>query len=151
LKNSGIVSTVIWTGNGYHVLVPLQPLNSILEDMAEFAKFTEPSKYVLRFLEKHLSNGKSDIVHNSTVSFGNCMLRVPGSINSKHNNNNSRNQVSIIKKWNGKRFPITPLLGDFIAYLLDKKDEKKPYQNYYNNFLSKQMKSIKTNEVTADN
>jgi hypothetical protein len=68
---------VIWSGNGYHVLVPLQPLDSILENTSEFAKFTEPSKYILRFLEKHLSGAKFDKVHNSTVSFGNCMLRVP--------------------------------------------------------------------------
>jgi hypothetical protein len=106
--------------------------------MAEFSKFEEPSKYVLRFLEKYLSNGKSDHVHNSTVSFGNCRLRVPGSFNAKHNHN--RNQVSIIKKWNGKRYPITPLLGDFNAYILDEKDKERKsyeYSNNYGNLLSK--------------
>jgi hypothetical protein len=55
LKKSDIIPSVIWSGNGYHVLVPLQPLQSKLEDMAEFTKFIEPSKYILRFLEKHLS------------------------------------------------------------------------------------------------
>jgi hypothetical protein len=139
LGQEDITPTVIWSGNGYHVLVPLQPLGSVLEDMPEFAKFAEPSKYILRFLEKRLSAGKSDKVHNTTVSFGNCMLRVPGSINSKHNN--STNQASIIHKWNGKRFLITPLLGDFIAYLLDENERQKrfekSYSHNYGNLLSK--------------
>jgi hypothetical protein len=130
LSKDGIIPTVIWTGNGYHILVPLQPLELPLEDMPEFAKFNfkDPSKYILRFLEKRLSGGKSDKVHNSTVSFGNCMLRVPYSINSKHNN--SVNFVSIIQKWNGKSFPIKPLLGDFIAYFFDMKEKQKQNSNY---------------------
>ena len=72
LKKDGIEPTVIWSGNGYHILVPVEPLESTLEDMAQFSKFKEPSKFMLRFLEKYLSNGKSDSVHNNTVSFGNC-------------------------------------------------------------------------------
>jgi hypothetical protein len=142
LKKQDIEPTVMWSGNGYHVLVPIKPLQSTLEDMVEFAKFEEPSKSVLRFLEKYLSYSKSDCVHNSTVSFGNCMLRVPGSFNSKYNND-KKNQVLLVKKWNNQRLSIKPLLGDFLAYLLDKKDEKKlTYAKYYkknnnNNLLSK--------------
>jgi hypothetical protein len=137
-KVDGIEPTVIWSGNGYHVLVPLEPLKYILEDMSEFARFNEPSKYILRFLEKHLSGGKSDSVHNSTVSFGNCMLRVPSSFNSKYNNN-KKNQVLIVKKWNNQRLSIKPLLGDFLAYLLDKKNANhaKYYKKNNNNLLSK--------------
>ena len=131
LKKQDIEPTVMWTGNGYHVLVPIEPLQSTLEGMVEFANFEGPSKSVLRFLEKYLSNSKSDSVHNSTVSFGNCMLRVPGSFNSKHNND-KKNQVLIVKKWNNQRLSIKPLLGDFLAYLLDIKDEKKStHAKYY--------------------
>jgi hypothetical protein len=131
LKNNyGIMPTVIWSGNGYHIFVPIEPLQSPLEDMAEFTRFKDPSKHILRFLEKYISKKKSDSVHYSTVSFGNCMLRVPGSINSKHNDTN--NKVSIISKWNGKRFAITPLLGDFHAYLIDQ-NQKTTYYNYNNN------------------
>jgi hypothetical protein len=128
LKKENIEPSVIWSGNGYHVLVPLEPLESTLENMSEFVKFKEPSKYILRFLEKHIFNKKSDSVHNNTVSFGNCMLRVPGSINSKYNNN--RNKVSIIQKWNGKRLCITPLLGDFHAYLIDQSQKVNHYKKY---------------------
>jgi hypothetical protein len=126
-----LMPTVIWSGNGYHVLVPIEPLPHPLEMMSEFAKFTEPSKNILRFLEKHISHKRSDHVHNNTVSFANCMLRVPGSINSKHGNDNI---VSIISKWNRKRLAITPLLGDFIAYLIDQSNQKPKHS--YGNFLS---------------
>lgn len=97
----------MWTGNGCHVLVPIEPLQSTLEDMIEFAKFEEPSKKVLRFLEKYLSQKKTDSVHNMTLSFGNCMLRVPDSYNSKHNND--KNQVLIVRKWNNQRLSIKPI------------------------------------------
>ncbi len=81
LKKQDIEPTIMWTGNGYHVLVPIEPLQSMLEDITEFNKFEEPSKNVLRFLERYLLNSKSDSVHNNTVSFGSCMLRFPGSFN----------------------------------------------------------------------
>jgi hypothetical protein len=97
--------------------------------MAEFARFEEPSKKIFRFLEKYISKGKSDSVHNKTVSFENCMLSVPGSFNSKHN----VCQVKIIQQWNGQRFSIKPLLGDFLAYLLDEKsNSEKFHYNKYN-------------------
>jgi hypothetical protein len=121
--------TVIWSGNGYHILVPIDPLESILEDPPEFSRFKEPSKNILRFLEKHVSNGKSDSVHNRTVSFGNCMLRVPGSLNSKHNNSNKH--VRVIKEWNNQKLSIKSLLGDFLAYLLDDENKKPHSSSYY--------------------
>jgi hypothetical protein len=64
------------------------------------------------------------------------MLRVPSSFNSKHNNTN--NQVRVIKEWNNQRLSIKSLLGDFLAYLLDKENEK-PHSSYYkyNNLLSR--------------
>jgi hypothetical protein len=49
------------------------------------------------------------------------MLHVPGSFNSKHNTT----EVQIIKKWNGQKFDIKLLVGNFIAHLLDKADEIK--------------------------
>jgi hypothetical protein len=138
LKKDLVDPTVIWSGNGYHILVPIDPLESTLEDLPEFSKFKDPSKNVLRFLEKHLSVGKSDSVHNMTVSFGNCMLRIPTSINSKHNNDNADNHVRVIKEWNNQRLHIKSLLGDFLAYLLDE-ENKKPHRTYYkyNNLLSR--------------
>jgi hypothetical protein len=62
---------------------------------------------------------------------------MPGSFNCKHNNDN-KNQVLIIREWNNQRLSIKPLLGDFLAYLLDQKD-KKTHTSYgkYNKLVSK--------------
>ena len=53
------------------------------------------------------------INHWKGVSFKNCMLRVPGSINSKNNT-----LLHIIQHWNGTRPAINWLLRDFRRYLI---------------------------------
>ena len=50
------------------------------------------------------------------ISFKNCMLRIPGSINSKNGQ-----QVRILQKWDGKRPYINWILKDFQRYLIQKK------------------------------
>jgi hypothetical protein len=83
--------------------------------MPKFKGFREPSKEFLRFAEWYLSNGKCDNEHNKTVSFNNCMLRIPGSFNSKNNV-----QVRIMQKSNGKyRVPVHLLYDKFLIYLID--------------------------------
>ena len=96
-----------------------------MEERPEFSKYEEPSKQFLRFAERYLSDGKADSNHYKNVSFGNFMLRIPGSYNSKcvlKNNNmaDSSTQVRVIKQWEGKtRAPIYLLFGSFLAYLVD--------------------------------
>ena len=107
--------SVIWSGNGYHVYIPIDAV--VLEDIREFASIEQVSTKFLRFAEWYLSSGKSDTAHNRTVSLNNCMLRIPGTYNSKNNA-----QVSIIKRWDNNNRPrITLLLGSFCAYLKDQK------------------------------
>ena len=63
--------------------MPLTGWPSAIEDMPDFANFKD--QYVatkfLRFAERKLSNGKADQCHNPSIK--SCMLRVPGSINSR--------------------------------------------------------------------
>jgi Primase X len=118
--------TVIWSGNGYHIYLPIQAF--ILESESVFAEFEQPSKKFLRFSEKMLTNNKADPCHSSNLSFKNCMLRVPGSHNSecvKRNNNSlgSMTEVKIMQKWDGKRPAINWLLRDFRRYLIQEKIE----------------------------
>ena len=80
----------------------------------------------LRFSEPYLSNNKADSFHANSLSFRNCMLRVPGSYNSKcvQKNNNvadSTTEVKIIKRWNGYRPAINWLPRDFRRYLIEEK------------------------------
>jgi hypothetical protein len=62
----------------------------------------------MQWAEQYLSNNKADLCHSKGVSFNNCMLRIPGSINSKVNR-----KVAIVKIWNGIKPSIKPLLYDF--------------------------------------
>ena len=77
--------TVIFSGNGYHVYVVINSNGVNLEYEEIFTKLThQPSRKFIQFAEEFLSNGKSDKNHNKTVSLNNCMLRIPGSLNSKN-------------------------------------------------------------------
>jgi hypothetical protein len=101
--------TIIWSGNGCHIILPLSAI--ALEDLDVFSAAVidtdHPSVKFLRWSEEYLSNGKSDPAHNKTLSFGNCMLRVPASHNSKCVNANNglvdseKTTVKIVQKWNG--------------------------------------------------
>lgn len=112
-------ATVLWSGNGYHLYIPSDSKGKISDQTPNLKKLTkDPSKEFLRFAESYLSNGKSDNAHNNTVSFNNCMLRVPGSFNSKNNV-----QVRIVEKWDGiTKVRLDLLYGQFLAYLMDNKN-----------------------------
>lgn len=107
--------SVILSGEGYHIYIPINT-TVVLEDIKEFSNIEHVSTKFLRFAEWYLSSGRSDSVHNNTVSLNNCMLRIPGTYNS---NNNA--QVRIIKKWDYSRPDISLLIGSFCASLKDQK------------------------------
>jgi hypothetical protein len=126
--------TVLWSGNGHHVILPIDAHDIMLENIKQFETVQQPSLKFLRFAEWFLSNGKSDKAHNNTVSFGNCMLRIPGSCNSKCLSNGKDPEVRIIQKWVGIKASIRFLLGSFHAWLVDleiKKSEDNNYRKYY--------------------
>jgi hypothetical protein len=111
-----IEPTVLWSGKGYHIYLPIAAL--ILEDESLFEDIEvyDPSRKFLQWSEQHLSNNKADPCHSMGVSFNNCMLRVPGSMNSKVNK-----QVTIVQSWNGIRPNIKLLLYDFYIHLVNMK------------------------------
>ena len=113
-KNLNGDPTVLFTGGGYHIYQPVD-IPTALENITEFNKFDRPSEQFLRFARDNLSNNKADKQNNP--SFRSCLLRIPGSINSKYGN-----KVSIIKKWNGIKPPITrDFIEEFRTYLIQKK------------------------------
>ena len=103
---SEIMPTVMWSGRGYHIILPLNSNGVILESINEFEGVNNISIKFLRYTESYLSLKKSDPQHNNTVSFNNCMLRIPGSINSKNGQT-----VKIIQKWNHLKPEINYLLS----------------------------------------
>jgi hypothetical protein len=117
----GTQPSVIWTGSGYHVYVLIDAF--VLEEQNIFNKFSRPSLEFLRFAEYHLSNGKSDPAHNATVSFKNCMVRIPGSYNSKCTTE-VESEVKVVQARNNHKPKIKLILGSFYAYLVNQQIQK---------------------------
>jgi len=112
LQKIGWFPTVLFTGSGYHIYQPVESIH--LEDIPDFSNYRDPSRQFLKFAAEYLSDDKSDPNHNP--SFKSCMVRVPGSTNSKNNNT-----VEIIQQWNGHRPSIVSLLGMFYSWVATKK------------------------------
>ena len=106
--------TIIWSGNGYHIYLPIKAF--VLENQDVFSSYinsNECSRKFMQFAERFLSNDNADECHWKGLSFKNCMLRIPGSINSKNDE-----QVRIIQHWNSIRPAINWLLRDYRRYLI---------------------------------
>lgn len=108
--------TILWSGRGYHIILPLNSNGIILETVKEFEGIPNISLRFLRYAELSLSLKKSDPQHNNTVSFNNCLLRIPGSINSKNNQ-----PVTVLQKWDNHRLEINYLLAGFTRYIINEK------------------------------
>jgi Primase X len=132
-KLLGVNPTVLWTGNGYHIYQPIDAF--ILEEENIFSKFDQPSKSFLRFAEQYLSNNKSDPSHNP--SFKSCMIRIPGSFNSKCILEGKDPEVRIIQRWEGYRPKINLLLGSFHAYLVDQRIKESQRQKEIEKYRKK--------------
>jgi hypothetical protein len=122
--DSNAYPTILDTGGGYHIYQPIEcPI--VLENIKEFNKFEsdKPSEQFLRFAKYYFSNRKAD--KNNNPSFKSCLLRIPGSINSKYDK-----KVKIVQKWNEVRSSITrDFIEDFRIYLIQKKiDEARQKQ-----------------------
>lgn len=57
----------------------------------------------------------------------NCLLRLPGSINSK-----TKMEVKVKQRWNGIRPDIKYVYANFLAYLIDNKNTRQ-YQDWSRN------------------
>jgi hypothetical protein len=117
-KILGANPTILWTGGGYHYLIP-QSIIKPLEKIDDFKQFLEPSRKFLHFEEWLMSDGKADQNHNRSVSFKNCMLRIPGSLNFGACHRNDKDEVidippnaevRIIQTWDGNRPSVNHLL-----------------------------------------
>ena len=91
---------------------------------ANLIKGSECSRKFLQFAEQFLTDHKADPCHTKGLSFKNCMIRIPGSINSKNGET-----VTIIQKWNGVRPTINWLLRDYRRYLIQQVFEKTEQEN----------------------
>ena len=74
--------TQLWTGGGRHFLTPQSV--PVFEKSDKFSKFDQPSRRFMQFEERLLTDDKADQSHWSSISFNNCMLRIPSSLNSSY-------------------------------------------------------------------
>ena len=112
-KLNGFKPTVLWSGNGYHIYIVLdiRPLE-LIEELRELSD--KPSEQFLKFAESIFTNNKKDSQHNP--SFKSCLLRIPGTINSKNGS-----EVKIIQRFDENKIPSIDnhLLREFRLYLAD--------------------------------
>ena len=113
--------TVLWSGNGYHIILPVFCTIEV-ERIQEFQEFDNPSERFLRFAKDNLTNNKADKANNP--SFRSCLLRIPNSFNAKclaKGESFENSKVKIIQEWNRNRPSIKYLLSDFRRYLINEK------------------------------
>jgi len=114
--------TVLWTGNGYHVYQPVNGfILEVYETFYEFTKYVDKdlTSMFIQFAEEYFTNYAADRLHNPTVK--SCLVRIPGSLNSKCISKGEDAEVKISQKWDGTRPSIQPLLRDFRKWLIQKK------------------------------
>jgi hypothetical protein len=113
---------IIWSGHGYHIIIPVNAKEA-LEKYEEFTSYvSEPSKAFLQFAERHLSLNKADPSNNPGMK--SCLLRVPHTFNSRCiHEGKEDSEVKIIQRWDSsKPLPdIDNLLIEFQTFLIDRK------------------------------
>jgi Primase X len=114
--------TMLWTGNGYHIYQPVSGF--ILEEYETFYEFTkyfdkDLTSMFIQFAEEYFTNYAADRLHNPTVK--SCLVRIPGSLNSKCVERGQDAEIKIIQKWDDSRPSIQPMLREFRRWLIQKR------------------------------
>jgi hypothetical protein len=129
----GIKPLVLWSGHGYHIIIPVNAKEA-LEQFVDFEPYTnDPSKEFLQFAARYLSLNKSDSSNNP--AFKSCLLKVPYRFNSKcleEQKGPSDGEVNIIHQWNSSQQQlanIDNLIIKFETFLIDKKLKTEINQN----------------------
>jgi Primase X len=137
--------TVLRTGNGYHIYQPVSGL--ILEEYETFYEFTkyfdkDLTSMFIQFAEEYFTDYAADRLHNPTVK--SCLVRIPGSLNSKCLAKGEDAEVKIIKKWDNTRASIQPLLIPFKTWLIQKRIDEDLKNAKFQMTVSKNRERINT-------
>jgi Primase X len=148
--------TVLWTGNGFHIYQPVSGF--ILEEYETFYEFTkyldkDLTSMFIQFAEEYFTDYTADRLHNPSVK--SCLIRIPGTLNSKNINKGQDVEVKIIQRWNGKRPSIQHLLRDYRRWLIQKRiddiEELKKQGEKHSKFhmiISQSQDQESTNTIT---
>ena len=147
--------TVLWTGNGYRIYLPVEAV--VLDTYEQFSKDKFPnlfsiydckydgysvSEVFLKFAEEYLTGRKADPQHKP--KYKSCLIRFPNTYNSKclsNGKSHEESKVKLIQEWNGYRLPIQYLTKEFRRWLvqeaINQKSIKKTKSNYRNPYQGK--------------
>jgi hypothetical protein len=93
----------------------------VYETFYEFTKYFDKdlTSLFIQFAEEYFTDYAADRLHHPTVK--SCLVRIPGSLNSKCIAKGEGAEVKIIQKWDGIRPSIQPLLRHFRRWLIQKR------------------------------
>ncbi|MFL6413965.1 MAG: DNA primase noncatalytic subunit PriX [Nitrososphaeraceae archaeon] len=137
--------TVLWTGNGYHIYQPVSGF--ILEEYETFYEFTkyfdkDLTSTFIQFAEERFTDNAADRLHNPTVK--SCLVRIPGSLNSKCVSRREDAEVKIIQKWDSTRPSMQPLLIPFKTWLTQKRIDEELKNAKFQMTVSKNQERTNT-------
>ncbi len=126
--------TILWTGGGYHIYQPMKIVTKDgqkrpLEAFKEFEEFipivrNDLTTEIIRFAAKYFTDGKGDPKHNPSIY--SCLVRFPGTVNSKYNET-----VKMIQPWDGKEAIANTLVLPFIDHLTQLRIEAERLRKRY--------------------
>jgi hypothetical protein len=116
------IPMVLFTGNGYHVYQPIKL--PILEEESIFVQFDNPSTEFIRYAAQKWTEGKNDPANHPSVN--SCLLRIPGSTNSKN-----LKMVELVQEWNGVAPAANRMLSNFYIKLAAQKIAHRSKQREY--------------------
>lgn len=139
-------SVIIWSGNGYHVHVPLPGFQTPLEDMPQFAAFKDdpdlPNKF-LQWAEDTLSNNKADSKHNPAIR--SALFRLPGTLNTKARNRGRDPRVRIVQ---GMEYVMAKIAAEqSLPNILQKERASRPTTKFLNDFLGHLIQELIDDKV----
>lgn len=127
---NGFHPTVSWTGNGYHIYLPIKV--PVLDNEYIFSKdkfpnlFSAKGKYshyyvseaLMQFAKDYFTSGKSDPNHRP--KYKTCLIRIPDTYNSKCLSKGlslEESKVKLLQKWDSKRIDSETLTHEFRIWL----------------------------------
>jgi hypothetical protein len=157
-----IQPTVLWTGNGYHIYLPIQAV--VLESYEQFSKdkfpnlFSTYGKYYwysisevfLKFAEEYFTDRKADPQHKP--KFKSCLIRFPNTFNSKCLGNGlscEESKVKTVQEWNEYRLPIQFITKKFRRWIIQQDIDQHKLNNKVQKYIH-EFNNYKTSELRIE-
>ena len=119
-------STSSGLGQWVHIIQPIHCKYDLdtVKELVPLVHDGDVNKAFLQFAARYLSNNKSDSYNRTSLK--SCLLRIPGSINSK-----CKKEVKILQEWDRYRPDFKLMLGSFYSYLTDQKQKEEQERAKY--------------------